>query len=476
MKDFYSVEENFNYLYNDIATLLSGDIVDSSVSENWLANWYVCDRYNTTKAVEKYAANKLINKLITSDIPADEFKSIINRKLSGCCESYNDNEATIEDKKYMIENIQRVDINKSTLSYIIEDFECDEIVEYIEESYFNKNEIPTFDNLTENAREVFNIVSHIKQAILESRENQDRLEYIKDCNTVVLYKHKYVNTEAYVFDMSEMYNTLEQYLNCESDAVIEYTMKELHKSNELIDYLITHKLDESSNIFIYEKSIDKFNSLVESLVFDDKDMEIDDFIRLYTLTEALCDYEETMEASSRIIRKGTEKVTKAIGNASAKSRGMSKAGSKVAQVKRGAKIVDDRASDAINAKIDQIVNFTREQKNEKLITGKATVKLSRVLKNIIALIIAGSVMKSSPVLGSAVTIIGLLGARALSKTVEAREKRRILLDLETELNITREKIEDAKAENAKEKKYQLMRIEKELEKEIFRIKNNLKYY
>ena len=49
-------------------------------------------------------------------------------------------------------------------------------------------------------------------------------------------------------------------------------------------------------------------------------------------------------------------------------------------------------------------------------------------------------------------------------------------DLETELKITREKIEDAKGENAKEKKYQLMRIEAELEKEIFRIKHGMKYY
>ena len=51
-----------------------------------------------------------------------------------------------------------------------------------------------------------------------------------------------------------------------------------------------------------------------------------------------------------------------------------------------------------------------------------------------------------------------------------------MLDLETELKITREKIEDAKGENNKEQKYQLMRIEAQLEKEIFRIKHGLKYY
>ena len=81
-----------------------------------------------------------------------------------------------------------------------------------------------------------------------------------------------------------------------------------------------------------------------------------------------------------------------------------------------------------------------------------------------------------PLLGAIATIIGVLGASALSKSTEVREKRRILLDLETELKITREKIDDAKSENEKEKKYQLMRIEAQLEKEIFRIKHGMKYY
>jgi hypothetical protein len=92
------------------------------------------------------------------------------------------------------------------------------------------------------------------------------------------------------------------------------------------------------------------------------------------------------------------------------------------------------------------------------------------------MVAAGTVIKGHPLIGIPVTIIGLLGARALSKSTEVREKRRIMLDLETELKITREKIEDAKGDNAKEQKYQLMRIEAQLEKEIFRIKHGLKYY
>ena len=52
MKDFYAIEENFQFLYNDIYILLSDKIVESSLAENWLANWYMCNKYNTTRAIQ----------------------------------------------------------------------------------------------------------------------------------------------------------------------------------------------------------------------------------------------------------------------------------------------------------------------------------------------------------------------------------------------------------------------------------------
>ena len=51
-----------------------------------------------------------------------------------------------------------------------------------------------------------------------------------------------------------------------------------------------------------------------------------------------------------------------------------------------------------------------------------------------------------------------------------------MLELQTELKIVKEKIEDAKGENRKQEKYELMRIEATLQKEITRIKYNLRYY
>ena len=468
MKDFYSIEENFEFLYNDIYILLSNKIIESSIAENWLANWYVCNKYNTTRAVEKCAANLIIPRLKDSGIPQDNFKSIIDRKLNGCFESYNDLESTLEDKKYMIENIQKVRITESTLSYIIQDFECEDIVEYIGENYNVEWRNKTISSLNEESKQILGIISSIKHAILENKDNEEVLNRIEEHNTAILYEYKY-SPESCNID----YESLKSLLENQSDEMIEYTLRELNHCNKLIEHFIGY---EKSDEFIYEQAVEKFNSMVESIFFEDTEIDINEFVKLYELTNALCEYENTMEASSRIIRKGTEKVTKAIDRASARSRGMANADSKVDQIKRGAKIVDDRASDAINNKIDQILNFTREQKREKIITGKNTIRLSKVLKTIIGILAAGTALKAKPLLGAAVTIIGLLGARGLSKATEAREKKRIMLELETELKITREKIEDAKGENAKEQKYQLMRIEAQLEKEIFRIKHGLKYY
>lgn len=475
MEGFYSNNENFEILYKDISMLLSGKLIDASLAESWLVNWYMCNKYNTTKALEKYAADLVIPKLKCAEIPPDVFRSIIDKKISGCYESYNDIEVSLEDKLYLINNLKKVSLNESVFSYVIQDFECDEIVSYIEEGFFKDEQEKNRYPITEEFKEVVNILSYIKNDVLINKDDNERLNYIKDCNTSLLYKHKYVVNENYKNDLDEKYIMLENILDTQNDVVIEYSLSELNYVNNMIDY-INNKAKIVEEKLIYEKALEKFNILVESIFFEDTEIEVDDFISLYEITEALCEYESTLEASSRIITKGTEKLTKAAGNLSAKSSGLSASDSKLGQLKRGAKIVDDRASDAINNKIDQILNFTRDQKREKLITGKNTIRLSKVLKTIIGIIVAGGLVKSHPIVGAAITIIGLLGARGLSKATEVREKRRIMLELETELKITREKIEDAKGENAKDKKYQLMRIESELEKEIFRIKHGMKYY
>lgn len=498
MREFYSIEENFEFLYNDIATLLTEGIVDSSLAENWLANWYVCNKYNTTRAIEYYAADLIIPKLKYAEIPPDVFRSVIDRKLNGCCESYSDVENTLEDKKYLINNINSSTINQKNFSYLLEDFENNEVILYIEENFFNDSfESKNLNVMNEESKEILNIIAHIKHAVIENYNEKGKMKYLKCCNNSLLYKFKDIITEgSFHREVGGIYKALENLLDNQNDIVIEYAMSEITHINELIDHLTWGRVTRATKEFNYQATIEQFDSLIEEIFFNDSDDEIslEQFIGLYVVTEALCEYESTMEASSRIITKGTEKITRAVGNISSRTTGgMSKSDSKLGQIKRGAKIVDDRVSTAVNRGVDKVRNFNQDAKREKLIEGKSVFKLSRFLKTIILSIAAGKLVGAIPkqfiplipftkigfkvpLIKVAVTIIGIVTARALSKKTEATEKKRIMYELETELKITREKIDDAKGDNAREQKYQLMRIEAQLEKEILRIKHGLRPY
>ena len=479
MKDFYSIESNFDFMYNDISLILSDNILESTLAEGWLEDFYVSNKYDTTRAIEKFAADIVVSKLKKSDIPPDDVVNIIDNKLELMTESYID--FSLEDKLYMVEALKNIEIDEMTLHYILEDFELSNIIESIKINYLDEN-YKSFDkSFDKDVKELLSLLENINYNIRKNINDRHKLIYIKSCNERVLYKNKSViQMESFHKDISSLYPRLEALLENQTDDIINYTANYLGYTNNLVDYILNVKYKATQENFVYDKAVEEFNNLVESLFFDesDEDMNIKDLVKLYKVTEALCEYESTMEASSRIITKGTEKVTRAIGNASSKSHGMSKSDSKIGQLKRGAKIVDDRASDAINRKIDEIINITKDSKREKLITGKNTVKLGKALKTIIMLFGSKHVAFKllGPIKGTGVMIITMLAGYALSKRTEEREKKRILLDLETELKITREKIEDAKGDNAKQQKYELMRIEATLEKEITRIKHGLRYY
>lgn len=484
MKDFYCEESNFEFLFNEVSVLLSDVIEESSLAEGWLEDLYVTNKYNTTRAMEKYTAEILLSKLRSSNIPEDHLVHILDKRLDP---GYEDKviESSFEDKLYMIDNIKNSSsLNESTINFILDDFELTESINYIKESYLNKDFQPMDFTITdENSKKVLSLLESIKAYMRKNSNNVDRLKYLQECVQILLYKYKSdVVIESTEIELSEDFSKLEVLLKDQPDNVIEYTIHELYHMNNLLEYFIDSRLAnrEPKEEDLYVKAIETFNTLVESIFLDesDNDINVNDMIKLYKVAEALCEYESTMEASSRIITKGTDKVTRAIGNASAKSSGMAASDSKIGQLKRGAKVIDDRASSAINKKLDDIMNFTKDQKREKIITGKNTVKLGKCLKSLIIMAATSTALKAiqGPVLGTVTTIIGLLGARALSKRTESREKKRILLELETELKITKEKIEDAKGDNAKQQKYQLMRIQANLEKEIMRIKHGLRYY
>ena len=135
----------------------------------------------------------------------------------------------------------------------------------------------------------------------------------------------------------------------------------------------------------------------------------------------------------------------------------------VNHVKNTGKAVDDALTNTVNKAKDTYRNDIREE----IVEDKTRVKLFRIVRKGIGIGVAVAV---NPALGAITALV----TYALSKKVKEKERRRILHELNEELEIVNEKIEDARGDSDKEKKYQLMRIRNQLKRDINRIQFRIK--
>lgn len=498
---------NVNLLETDLNSIgiFSTDILPTSVCEEYLNTKMDNDKFNTINAVERYLVIELSQLIKQSKLDKMRVNDIIDNRFKELM--YNRNEEKERNLMFEIKQIKQVDLSYEVLEAILKN------------SIFNPNNILYLKTILnsngDSSNEEYLEISLATKSFLKSMElikylamkldtSDERFLIIYNKIQAILYEFKDFYSDSSDFNLGTCNGIIKDELapnidDITSDDII-YIFDELKTFliNQ-VDYRLYYMINEfkclsyrmeirqqENNRGATLESFDlekKYNDSIikfENMDITDEDGELD-IIKLaeaYQLAHDICKYQYMQEADTKIITKGTNKITKAIGNASAKSRGMADAKSKIGAIKRGARIVDDRASDAINKKVDDIMNFSRDAKREKILTGKNTVRVSGVLKNAIKILVAGTagVGLFGPIAGAAIGLIGALGARGISKNVEDREKKRILLELETELKIVKEKVEDAKGENNKKQKYQLMRIQANLEKEITRIKHGLRYY
>ena len=506
-KKIVKEDGNVNLLETDLNSIVifSTDILPEYICEEYLNTKIDNDKFNTVNAVERYLVIELSQLIKQSKLDKMRVNDIIDNRFKELM--YNRNEEKERNLMFEIKQIKQVDLSYDVLEAILKN------------SIFNPNNILYLKTILnsngDSSNEEYLEISLATKSFLKSMElikylamkldtSDERFLIIYNKIQAILYEFKDFYSDSSDFNLGTCNGIIKDELapnidDISSDDII-YIFDELKTFliNQ-VDYRLYYMINEfkclsyrmeirqqENNRGATLESFDlekKYNdSLVkfENMDITDEDGELD-IIKLaeaYQLAHDICKYQYMQEADTKIITRGTNKITKAIGNASAKSRGMADAKSKVGAIKRGARIVDDRASDAINKKIDDIMNFSRDAKREKILTGKNTVRVSSVLKNAIKILVAGTagVGLFGPIAGAVIGLIGVLGARGVSKNVEDREKKRILLELETELKIVKEKVEDAKGENNKRQKYQLMRIQANLEKEITRIKHGLRYY
>lgn len=120
----------------------------------------------------------------------------------------------------------------------------------------------------------------------------------------------------------------------------------------------------------------------------------------------------------------------------------------------------------VNNSINKVKQMDVNERRKRIMEGGFRFKLFKLIRNAILL---GGAAAINPALAA----IGFLVHFALDKQVDRKVRQNIVKELREELAIVTEKIEDAKGDQNKSKKYQLMRIKTKLENDIERIQYNL---
>lgn len=503
-----------NSIFNSIAAVSNG-IIPEYLVEGWLADYHY-DFENTTKAVEKYLIHEIMYRFKTTDRVMMDIEPTIDNRIKFLINNKGIYKGNLGLTLKKINEVRQAEFNSFLVERMVNDINNIDVLLYMKSLLHDEKAIDKINphqiNSDTSVVKVLTVIESLKYLILNLSPKDERFvlidESVKsllqtfhnlDPNTTVILNYKVdVKINPYELDnisigeIKQLFLELELLIENQCDPILDYMIEEFYCMSDRMNIIKKHynsvtisateslHIDEIKMSNLYDVALEKFDRMSYELFGEDSsdELDIDQLVEYYSLAKSIAGYEISLESSTKIISKGTEKVTRAIGDKSSRSRGMGDAKSKVDAVKRGARIVDDRASDAINKKLDQIMNIGRDASRERMITGKNTVKLGKAIKTAIGIMAGGKIAKMAygPLVGTTISMITALGAYALSKRTDEREKKRILLELETELKITKEKIEDAKGDNNKKEKYRLMRIESTLEKEITRVKHGLRYY
>lgn len=238
------------------------------------------------------------------------------------------------------------------------------------------------------------------------------------------------------------------------DIVFEYLNNELYTKYDPID----NQDEDDDDIDQYDDNEEEHEDCDECPEYDDESHleildDVDEFICEGT---RLDDARKKMNVqSNKIIKAGAnigKNAEKAKQVAGAATRGVTTIG----------KNIDDKLSDVVN----NVKKVYRNDLRNDIIEDKTRVKLMRLIRN-------GIVAGTTIALGQGIGAIAVLSAFALKKNAKEKERRKILNELELELKVVEEKLEDSKSDGDREKKYKLMRIKNQLEKDINRIKYRL---
>jgi len=239
----------------------------------------------------------------------------------------------------------------------------------------------------------------------------------------------------------------------------------------------------SPDIILYDEGVieDFIAEMEDSLadiIFDPgkelNETKLENFAKLY----------RTYEATSKL-QKGMISAGHKAGNTAQKA--VSKMKSNMTDAKRATLPVKKALDPFFNLfsdTINKLKDMDKKERTERIITGNYRAKLVNFIKRGIVGIaaigaagagakVAAGIVFSPKIVGLILAAITILVGTAIDKKIDKKHRQAILVDLKNELTLVEEKIEDAKGDGARDKKYQLMRIQQKLKKDIERIEYNL---
>lgn len=128
--------------------------------------------------------------------------------------------------------------------------------------------------------------------------------------------------------------------------------------------------------------------------------------------------------------------------------------------------IPEQFDNLINNTFGAIKKMDHDERRKRIIEGGFKLKLFKIIRN-------GILVGVGWAISPALTALGFVSATALDVHADDKIRKEILHELESELQICNEKIEDARGDSDKEKKYQLIRLKNKIEDDITRIKYRL---
>lgn len=178
-------------------------------------------------------------------------------------------------------------------------------------------------------------------------------------------------------------------------------------------------------------------------------------------------YVDEASKAGKVARKASRKMQKA------EEKAIRKHGGAAGEVKSAVKNAIEPMEKYVAQMYQKLKKADSDERREIIIKGGVAPKVIRWVKRGIGLAVGAAVGTVIPA-ASVVTGIALLGFIATDKKLDAREKRKILAEIDDELTIVNEKIDDSRSDENKQNKYELMRIRNELTRQRQRIVLNLK--